>query len=168
MEQIKKLADLPKQEGFEFVGIYADGREQWKIVKKDESGEIPTLYVDDHENLIGWRYLDMLNKITQAIICNQLALYFNENIKGTNYYRHKVKGAANMLISELIKSEPEYDKFFDADEERTKMFYDVFSTLVNEIAESGMAHFENITNVIRAYKKNPASMNGIVNKILRP
>ena len=61
--------------------------------------------------------MDVKTKVTQSIIANQIALNLNEAIKHTNYYKQKLKQYLNLLLPELIKSEKEYDLFFDTEEE---------------------------------------------------
>ena len=66
------------------------------------------------------KYLDSL---TGAVILNQLALNFNEDLKYTKFYKHELKKSLNMTIKHLIKAETkEFDKVFDAESERNRQY----------------------------------------------
>jgi fructose-specific phosphotransferase system component IIB len=110
-------------------------------------------------------------KITQSIIANEVALDFMRNIVGTKYYRQSVKNAVNLANKELQKaSEKDFDMFFEAGENQSKAADDLFNamhSMTKEISSLGITHFMVITDMIKAYKKDPASISGIVNKINR-
>ncbi len=62
------------------------------------------------------KYLDSL---TGAVILNQLALNFNEDLKYTKFYKHELKKSLNIVIKHLIKAESkEFDKVFEAESDR--------------------------------------------------
>ena len=66
------------------------------------------------------KYLDSL---TGAVILNQLALNFNEDLKYTKFYKHELKKSLNMTIKHLIKAEQtEFDLVFDAEEETHRLY----------------------------------------------
>ena len=73
------------------------------------------------------KYLDSLTGLKTwiiefgiAVILNQLALNFNEDLKYTKFYKHELKKSLNQTIKHLIKAEQtEFDLVFDAEEERT-------------------------------------------------
>ena len=109
---------------------------------------------------------ETLNLISTSIIVNQLALNTNEKIKFTDVYKHELKKNLNQTIKELVKAEEkEFDKLFGQQEKGSCLFYDITSEMVNEITETGLEHYHEITQLIRAYKKSPKSIIGIINKI---
>lgn len=110
--------------------------------------------------------LDTLTKISQSIIANQIAYHLNHEIRFTGYFKHKLKNALNLLDKELLKAEKEeFDKFFDQVETPTNELCEIQTEMVKEIASVGLIHFGNILEIVKAYKKNPKSIEGIVKKI---
>jgi hypothetical protein len=107
------------------------------------------------------------DKITHAIIINQIALNNNEALKFTPFYKQGLKNKLNQLMPELYNCEPEYDEFFNSLEDSTSDVYDVYEKYTKEIASVPIWDCENITLIIEAYKKDPKSIEGICKKILR-
>lgn len=110
--------------------------------------------------------MDLKTKITQSIIANQIALNLNEGIKHTNYYKQKLKQYLNLLLPELIKSEKDYDLFFDSEEETSVSVYNVYEEYIKAIASVPVYDCQNITLIIEAYKKDPKKIEQTVTKIL--
>jgi len=109
-----------------------------------------------------------VTKVSQSILANQLALNCNEQLKFTGYYKRELKQKINLLQPVLIKAElEEYDKVFTHEESASVQLYDITAAMIAEIADLGLEHFENITHMARAYRKDPKSIEGIVNKINR-
>ena len=108
-----------------------------------------------------------VHKITHSIIANQIALNHNEAIKFTPYYKRELKQKINMLLPVLIKAEPDYDAFFSRIEGSTTEVYDVYNKFIESVASVPIWDCANITAIIEAYKKDPKSLQGLVNKILR-
>lgn len=110
----------------------------------------------------------VLTKITQSIIANEVAYNFNHDIKFTPYYKHQLKKYFRLLETELIKAQKtEFDVMFDKEEGITDEVHEKMAEMIREISSVGLFDFENITNIVRAYKSSPNSINGIVNKILK-
>jgi hypothetical protein len=107
------------------------------------------------------------DKITHAIIINQIALNHNEAIKHTPYYKKQLKQKLNLLMPELIKAESDYDEFFDKIDDSTTHVYNVYEKYTKAISSVPIWDAENITLIIEAYKKDPKSIEGIVKKILK-
>lgn len=111
--------------------------------------------------------------ISQSIIANQIALNMNTLIVSEpQYYKQNFKALMKPVISklqsELIKAEAkEYDKFDDMARTATDALYYSGEKMVKEIASLGIFHFENIHEILLAYKEDPKSIQGIVNKINR-
>lgn len=107
-----------------------------------------------------------LTAITQSIIANQIAYDLNHEIKFTGYYKHDLKNALNRLMPILKKAEQnEFDNFFNKEENPTNELYDAQDEMIKAISSLGIIHFKNIAEIVRAYEKDPKSINGIVNKI---
>lgn len=107
-----------------------------------------------------------VDKITHAIIINQIALNNNEAIKHTPFYKRSLKGALNKLMPELIKAEPDFDEFFNKVEGSTSDVYDAYEQYTKDISSVPIWDCQNISAIIHAYKIDPKSIQGIVNKIL--
>lgn len=111
--------------------------------------------------------MNITDKITHAIIANQIALNNNEAIKHTQYYKKELKQKLNLLMPELIKAEKDYDEFFNKIEDSTSEVYAVYSDFVKAIASVPIWECKNLTLIIQAYNKDPKSIEGIVKKILK-
>src|SRR5690554_3496986 len=106
-------------------------------------------------------------KIAQSIVANQVAMNYLYEIKFTPYAKHKLKNLLNQVTNELEKCEKiEYDKLDNEIEENNYVYYSV-SEAVKEIAGIDVLQMPDIINILRAYKKDPRSMVGIANKILK-
>ena len=110
------------------------------------------------------KYLDSL---TGAVILNQLALNFNEDLKYTKFYKHELKKSLNQTIKHLIKAEQnEFDLVFDAEEERTDFISKNVLTIIETISKGGFTDMVVIGNILLAHQKDPKAIEGIVKKIL--
>lgn len=107
------------------------------------------------------------DKITHAIIINEIAKNANHEIKFTKYYKGILKNRLNQLLPELYKCEPDYDAFFEKVEDSTGVVYEVYENYIKAIGSIPIWECQNITSIIEAYKKDPKSIQGIVNKILK-
>lgn len=106
-------------------------------------------------------------KITHAIISTEIVLNHLQEIKHTNYYRQELKKKLNLVLPELIKAEEDFDKFFDSKEKETNEVYQVYDEFIKTIASVPIYNCEIVTAIIKAFNKNPKSLEGIVNKILK-
>lgn len=108
------------------------------------------------------------DKVTQSIIANQLALNCNEALKYTGYYKKELKAHLNKTIPLLIKAESEeFDKIFDSQPGAASDVYNVMDALVKEIAATSIPEYSSIIFLIQAYRKDPKSIKGIVNRVLK-
>lgn len=110
---------------------------------------------------------DPVHKITHSVIASQIALNKLEAIKHTPYYKRELKKRLNLVLPELIKAEKDYDEFFNNIEGSTVEVYEAYESYVEAIASVPIWDCRNITAMIAAYKKDPHSIQGIVNKINR-
>ncbi len=106
--------------------------------------------------------------LAQSILTNQLALFFNDQLKHTKFYKTALKQKLNLLIPELIKAEKaEYDVIYEKHEQLTVGIHDMILALVSELSSAGIYEFQNLLDIVRAYKKDPASIHGIAAKVNR-
>lgn len=106
------------------------------------------------------------DKITHAIVVNEIAKNANVWLRNTPYYKGMLKNRLNQLLPELYKCSTDFDAFFNSVEESTEVVYEVYENYTKAIASIPIWECENITSIIEAYKKDPKSIQGIVNKIL--
>jgi len=108
-----------------------------------------------------------LGNLTGSVICNQLSLHFNEQLKHTNHYNKNLKRLGNLYNKELIKAEEtQFDKVFEADEEMTHFLSSSLHDFIEIIIKTGFVDFTILQNIIKAYKIDPKRIEGITRKIL--
>ena len=74
----------------------------------------------------------------------------------------------NNTINALKEVEIEhYDNFFNSKETETSQVYEVYENFIKVISQVPIYDAENLLTMYEAYKKDPKSMQGITNKILR-
>ena len=113
--------------------------------------------------------LKTAQKVSQAIIVNQIALHYNSEIKHTKFYKHNLKKHLNLLIQELEKAEKkEFELMFEKDnlDEIVINFQNLFCEMVNELATIDIQYVGEIAGIIKAYKKDSKSLLGITKKVL--
>ena len=109
---------------------------------------------------------------THKIITSVLAMQISSNIltdlQGTKVFKNALKMQINRTISALKEVEIEhYDNFFKVKESETSQVYEVYENFIKEISQVPIYDAENLILMYEAYEKDPKSMNGITNKILR-
>ena len=105
--------------------------------------------------------------LTGAVILNQLALFYNEELKHTKFYKKPLKNTLIKAIRQLMIAEKnEFDKVFNADAEYTEKISDNVTNIMLELSKGGFADMVLMGNMMVAYKKDPKAINGIVNKVL--
>ena len=98
--------------------------------------------------------------INCQVLLNRLADKRTEGV-----FTKQLKFHCNKFIEELVKVEKNlFDKFFSKNQESTVVVYDTYDKFISEIPICDM---QNLTKIFQAYKKDPKSIEGIVNKILR-
>lgn len=106
-------------------------------------------------------------KLTGAVIINQIALIYNEQLKETPFYSQKLKNKLNGIIPVLMKRERQYyDKIEDADDKNTCSLSGNVYELVKTLTDLDFLDMVIVGNIIKAHNKNPKAIEGIVNKIL--
>ena len=110
--------------------------------------------------------------ITHKIITSVLAMQISSNIltdlQGAKVFKSSLKMHINRTIDALKEVEVEhYDNFFKAKENETSGVYEVYENFIKQISQIAIYDTENLLTMYKAYKKDPNSMQGITNKILR-
>ena len=111
--------------------------------------------------------MTQIDKITHAIVVNEIAKNANMWLRNTPYFKGILKNRINQLLPELYKAQKDYDSFFNNVEESTEVVTEIYENYTKAIASVPIWECENITSIIEAYKRDPKSINGIVNKILK-
>lgn len=107
-----------------------------------------------------------LTKVTQSIIANEVANNFNYQIRDTGYYKGVAKKKLNSLNQDPERYRiTEFEPFWQANEEFTDNLYVAQEELIKQICSLGIFHFETLIEVIKAYKKEPKALEGIVKQI---
>jgi hypothetical protein len=118
-------------------------------------------------NLIEIKMKDT-DKITHIIINCQMLNNRLFDAFSNRFFKQNLKAKCNTFLQELIKIEKNYyDKFFDAKEQSTIDVYNVYENFINQVSNIPIWEMENITSILKAYEKDPKSIEGITNKILR-
>lgn len=108
------------------------------------------------------------DKFIHAIIANQLALNFNEDLKNQKgLHNPTLKYRPKNACEELVKSELNYDKFFEKEEVSTIDVYNVYEKFCKIISKVPIWEMQNVEKIIQAYFTDPKSIEGITNKILK-
>ena len=110
--------------------------------------------------------------ITHKVITGVVAMQISSNIltdlQSAKLFKNSLKMHINRTIDALKEVEIEhYDKFFEAKENETSGVYEVYENFIEVIAQVPIYDAENLLKMYEAYKKDPKSMEGITNKILR-
>jgi len=109
---------------------------------------------------------------THKIITGVLAMQISSNIltdlQSAKVFKSSLKMHINNTINALKEVELEhYDNFFNAKENETASVYEVYENFIKVISQVPIYDAENLLLMYEAYKKDPKSMQGITNKILR-
>lgn len=94
----------------------------------------------------------ILAKLTQAIIANEVASYFNNELIDTPLYKQNLKFAINKLKPILVKNGvKEFDYLFAKNEEVSTELFDILLKLINKIASFEMYRFGEVLEVLEIY-----------------
>lgn len=94
----------------------------------------------------------ILAKLTQAIIANEVASYFNNELIATPIYRQDLKFAINKLKPILVKNGiKEFDFLFAKNEEVSTELFDILFKLINKISSFEMHRFGEVLEVLEVY-----------------
>ena len=106
--------------------------------------------------------------IASSTISNEIAAFNNEQIvhlKGI--YNRELKLSLNAFQKELLKTRKDYELYEEQAGKQSDSLYSKNYNMIREVASCGLECGDEIKALIIAYKKNPKSMLGIANKILR-
>ena len=108
------------------------------------------------------------HKIITSVLSMQISSNILTDLQSTKVFKNSLKMHINRTIDALKEVEVEhYDNFFKAKENETSGVYEVYENFIKVIAQVPIYDAENLLTMYEAYKKDPNSMNGITNKILR-
>ncbi len=109
----------------------------------------------------------MLESITGSVISSYVALHYLESLKRYDITRQKQKNLLNRIIESLQKTEKiEFDAIFNLDEKNVHMISSNLIEFFDQIMKTGFTDQMLLQNMIMAYKKDPKSIEGIINKVL--
>jgi len=112
--------------------------------------------------------LRMSNKITFITIASEVLLNRLFDAKSDGLFKQKLRQKASTFIDELKTIELGiYDNLDKAKSEQLSQVYDIYDGFINKISGVEIYDMENIMYIIEAYNKDPKSINGIVNKVLK-
>jgi mevalonate pyrophosphate decarboxylase len=106
-----------------------------------------------------------LHKIVGAIFCNYLALVFNENLKGTPFYRTALKHAVSKANIQLIKAEKDFDGVLEIEEEHTEKLSGRLIDFVDIVVKQDWQRLLTIAEITEAFEKNPEIAELVYNTI---
>ena len=111
-------------------------------------------------------------QFTHKVITGVLAMQISQNIlidlQGKKVFKNALKMQINRTIDLLTEVERKYyDDFFNSKENETSQVYEVYENFIKQVSKVPIYDAENLMLMYEAYKKDPNSMQGITNKILR-
>ena len=112
-----------------------------------------------------------LEKITESVVFNYLAMVYNEEVKHTSAYKHQLKRDLNKVIKTLEDAESKaFDRIFDISEDTATFVDSISGSIIDMITNlrtkaPEMSIFMK-SNILNAYAKDPKRIEGIATKIL--
>lgn len=111
--------------------------------------------------------LKMLEALTGSVISSYVALHYLEGLKRYGVLKQNEKNLLNKVIRMLQKTEKnEFDAIFDIDDDNVHMISSNLITFFDEVMKTGFTSHMLLQNMVLAYKKDPKSIEGIINKVL--
>lgn len=109
-----------------------------------------------------------LENLTASVICSQLLLHYLEEIKHTRYYKGKLKETTRAAIIQLMKVErKEFDKLAETEGDIPHQISSNLIEIISLLMRGGFSNMMLLGNLQYAYHKDPKSIEGIVNKVLK-
>lgn len=104
--------------------------------------------------------------VVKSVLANQLAFFYNEEIKKTQYFKRELKRDLNAVLKTMLKIEVnEFNSFLDPLENQVDYLYNMQYDLMEKLAKVALNDYADIEDLIDAYLKKPKSIMGIANKI---
>jgi hypothetical protein len=111
--------------------------------------------------------MKMLEAITGSVISSYVNLHYLESLKRYGLVKHKTKNLLNNTIKELQKLEQkEFEQIYGADEKNVHMISSNLIEFFDVVMKDGFTSQMLLQNMVIAYKKDPKSIEGIINKVL--
>ena len=110
------------------------------------------------------------DRIAHVIITSQLLLNYLSDSLAENVFGMQVKMKAKNLQQELIRVEKKHFDHIAGHEAAEDPLYNMYALMNNyahTLCNLHISDLENVQAMIEAYRKDPKSMSGIVNKILK-
>ena len=119
------------------------------------------------EELTAEQYKEVLFKtaLAKSIIANQNALNSNDILKGTEFYKGKVKELGSQLNTILINAEAkEFSKCFKTDSKAVSDIYSKINEANKLLCRCVMTDYDDVILVLKALAKNRDAIVGIAKK----
>ena len=113
--------------------------------------------------------LKKAQKVSQSIIANKVALFYNEEIRFTKYYKGNLKKFGKPFINQLLIAEKnEYDVLFEKDniDEIACNVENAYMEAIKEFTGFYIHGYGEVAYVLKALKEDPKSIIGISKKVL--
>ena len=110
------------------------------------------------------------DRIAHVIVASQLLLNYLSDSLAENVFGKQVKMKAKNLQQDLIRVEKKHFDHIAGHEAAEDPLYNMYALMNNyahTLCNLHISDLENVEAMIEAYRKDPKSMNGIVNKILK-
>lgn len=108
------------------------------------------------------------NRINHIVISAQVLSYYINEMKAKNYFKSILLNFVNKFIYQLKSVEWKYfDEMFKQQEQASGIVYDTYDMFIKTMSNVPIWEMQNITHILQAYQKDPKSIEGIVNKILK-
>lgn len=106
--------------------------------------------------------------LAKSIIANQNALNANDILKGTPYYKAKIKMLANQLNVVLINAEAkEFSKCFNRDAQAVTEVYKKINETNKLLSQCVMTDYNDVILVLKALATNRDAIVGIAKKYVK-
>lgn len=106
---------------------------------------------------------------TQAIISEDYFIKFletiNYNVPYVSQINKNIKNSIQNVLNNLKNVNEKFNDFRDKKEDQTYEVSAYYEEMILEIAKLDFHECHNITNMLKAYRKDPKSLQGIVKKI---
>tara|TARA_R110000796_G_scaffold95601_1_gene200979 strand:- start:107 stop:466 length:360 start_codon:yes stop_codon:yes gene_type:complete len=109
---------------------------------------------------------DLLTKISQSIVANQVAMDLSHEIRFTKYFKMNMKSAFKKYEWHLLEAErKEFEMIYEKAQEETEKIHFGQTQIIKEIISLGADQFEDAIEAIKALKNDPKRLNSITKRI---
>ena len=111
--------------------------------------------------------MNLEEKIVHSIIATKVNIHFQEELQRTIFYDKQVKMYGNRYLNHIISKEKFFDGLEEIKEDQAIAVHDVFYDYIKAVCAINIPDMAAVTSIIEAYLKDPKSIEGIVNKVLK-